>query len=623
MKITKSIATKIQQLIFILISCFYFNVNAQQKAWKFAHISDTHIGDSVSIIDLQRTVNDINNNKEIDFAIVSGDITEFGADSELKNAKSILDQLNKPWYVVPGNHDAKWSESGGNSFKKIFGSETFAFKSHGILFLGTNCGPNMRMSPGQVPRENIVWLDSVLKVTPKETPIIFANHYPLTNSLNNWYEVIDRLKTRNIQMVLCGHGHTNKTYDFEGIPGVMGRSNLRAKDSIGAYNIVSVVGDSVFYNERIPNLKTKPIWTKVKLQQHDFSKDTLFKRPSYAVNEQYKNIKVLWQIKDEWDIGAGGALSGKNIIVGNTGGWVKAYKAKNGKLAWQTKLGGKLYSTPNVSGKYILISCTDNFIYCLASETGKILWKKDTGKPIVGSIVSKNDKLFCGSADGHFRSFDIKTGETLWDYNQVEGFVETQPLLYQGNVYFGSWGNKFYALSQETGQLQWVWDDGYKNRMYSPAACVPVATQNKLYIVTPDRSMTCFDAKTGAIIWRKNNPKIRVRESMGLSKDSNLVYVKTMDGDVLGIDTKADSMKVAWKGNKNMGYDISPTVVQEHSGVVFALADSGTIYAYNRGSGNLEWMHKISNCLLNPLNFIRKNKLISTTMDGVISCLKF
>lgn len=34
--------------------------------------------------------------------------------------------------------------------------------------------------------------------------------------------------------------------DFEGIPGVMGRSNLRAKAEIGGYNIVEWTTDSVF-----------------------------------------------------------------------------------------------------------------------------------------------------------------------------------------------------------------------------------------------------------------------------------------------------------------------------------------------------------------------------------------
>lgn len=53
------------------------------------------------------------------------------------------------------------------------------------------------MSPGQVSRENIVWLDSTLAhMEDKNTPVIFLNHYPIDSSLNNWYEVIDLLKKK-------------------------------------------------------------------------------------------------------------------------------------------------------------------------------------------------------------------------------------------------------------------------------------------------------------------------------------------------------------------------------------------------------------------------------------------
>lgn len=162
------------------------------QSFSFVQITDLHVGGSTGAEDLRRTVKELNNNDSIAFVIASGDITEFGSDGEIKLAKQILDSLNKPWYIIPGNHDSNWSESGTNSFLKIFGKETFAFKHKGYYFLGNASGPNMRMSPGQVPYEHIVWMDSVLNVLPKYAPVVFINHYPIDSSLNNWYDVIDR-----------------------------------------------------------------------------------------------------------------------------------------------------------------------------------------------------------------------------------------------------------------------------------------------------------------------------------------------------------------------------------------------------------------------------------------------
>lgn len=610
-----------------LLLLFIIKVHAQDKAWKFAHVSDTHvnIGNQTSVEDLRRTVRDINANPELQFVIISGDITEFGADVEEKLAKTILDSLNKPWYIIPGNHDANWSESGSNTFKKVFGAETFAFTHNGYKFIGTACGPNMRMSPGQVPRENLVWLDSVLKATPKQTPIIFVNHYPIDSGLNNWYEIMDRLKTRNTQLIICGHGHSNHHLNFEGIPGIMGRSNLRAKDSIGGYNIVTIANDSVYYNERTPGVRTKPTWTKDRLYQHDFSKDKgKYKRPDLAINQQFSNVKVVWSLQDNSDVGAGTTVAGNIVVSVNTAGWIKAYDINTGKQKWATKTGGKIYSTPCAAGNYIVVACTDTYLYCLDKNTGAVKWKAQANKPIVASPVVNGDRVFCGGSDGHFRCYDLKTGKVNWDYDQVQGFVETRPLLYQGHVCFGSWGNHFYVLDQKTGAVVWNWTNGAANRMFSPASCEPVATGNRLFIVAPDRYMTCFNASTGQVIWRKgNDSKFRVREAMGLSADSSLVYVKTMEGDVLGVDTKADSVSIKWRGAKNMGYDISPTLIMERGGLVFVTSNSGDIYAYKRADGSLAWVHKISNSLVNPLSFVNDHELVGTTMDGKIVCLKW
>src|SRR5688500_11057772 len=281
-------------LLVIVIFAGYFA--SAQDPFKFAFISDTHIGNQTAEEDLRRTVHSINNNPSKSFVVLTGDITEFGSDDELTLAKRLLDSLNKPWHIIPGNHDANWSESGSNSFKKIFGAETFSFVFNNYLFLGTASGPNMRMSPGQIPREHIVWLDSVLfNQKNKNLPVIYLNHYPMDSSLNNWYEVIDRLKKRDVRLILCGHGHANRKLNFEGIPAVMGRSNLRARDSVGGYNIVTIKNNLATYEVTNPLTGEQKKWAEVILVKQDFKKDTAkYYRPSYAVNDKYPMVKKLW-----------------------------------------------------------------------------------------------------------------------------------------------------------------------------------------------------------------------------------------------------------------------------------------------------------------------------------------
>jgi outer membrane protein assembly factor BamB len=593
------------------------------QSFKFGFVSDTHIGNATSADDLRRTVKDLNSQHDLKFIVITGDITEFGAYQELKLAKRILDSLNIKWYIIPGNHDSNWSESGSNDFRKIFGSETFAFNYGGYLFAATSSGPNMRMGPGQVPRENVVWLDSVLKATKPATPVVYLNHYPQDSSQNNWYTIMDMLKKKNAQLILCGHGHNNHKYNFEGIPGIMGRSNLRAKDSVGGYNIVTFDNDKVTVEERNPVTQKTRKWAEVKLFDHHFDKDTThYYRPSYAVNNNRKDLRVVWTYQDDSDVGAGMAMDDSKVILTNTHGLIYALNKKTGARVWTYATGGKIYSTPAISGDRVVVGSSDDYVYCLNVNTGKLLWKLQCLAPVLGSAVINQNVVYIGASDGHFRAIDLVNGKLLWDFDQVKGFVVDKPLLYNGMVYFGDWANGLYALSMTTGKLIWQWSNGSSNRMFSPAACYPVAASGRIFIVAPDRYMTALDATNGKVLWRKQDPRIRVRESMGLAADSAVVYVKTMDGQVLGVSTKADSMQVNWKANIQLPYELDPSAIVESNSIVYIPTHSGIVHAVDAKTGSVLWQYKLSNGLINPV-LPDGGTVYVSAMDGKICCLRY
>src|SRR3954467_4681489 len=135
-------------LICFLLIVFSGTLSAQSHPFRFAFISDTHIGspDGGAEEDLRRTVADINSLRDISFVVITGDITELGMTRELILAKRILDSLRIKYYIIPGNHDTGWSESGGLAFTKIFGSDRFFFDFAGIHFIGCASGPYVRMS---------------------------------------------------------------------------------------------------------------------------------------------------------------------------------------------------------------------------------------------------------------------------------------------------------------------------------------------------------------------------------------------------------------------------------------------------------------------------------------------
>jgi len=360
------IATMKNIVLGLIFLCFGSMVTAQ-ISFKFAQVTDTHVGGQTGADDLRRTVADLNKQKDLDFVILSGDVTEFGSDAELALAKQILDSLRLPLYIIPGNHDSNWSESGANSFRQVFGGETFFFTHKGYQFIGTTSGPNMRMSPGQIPRENLVWIDSVFEANPDRTiPLISINHYPLDSSLNNWYELVDRIHERNIQFALCGHGHINKLYDWDGIPGVMSRSNLRAKEDVGGYNIITINGDSAFFQVRRPLLTTEDYWLKIPLNA--VTKKTGFKRPDFAINTTTK-AKVQWIFDDHGDIGSGMSTNGKLVFAANTVGDIYALDINTGLKVWSYPTGEKYIQRQHIARElWLLVLRTIPFMVLMRKQ---------------------------------------------------------------------------------------------------------------------------------------------------------------------------------------------------------------------------------------------------------------
>ncbi len=390
---------------------------AQDTLFRFALVTDTHVGTQTGLDDLRRTIHDLNGQPDIGFVIFSGDVTEFGSDAELKTAKQTMDSLRKPWHVIPGNHDTKWSESGCNSFRTVFGDETFLFDHKGYRFIGTNSGPNMRMGPGQVPRENMVWLRKTLDRTPAKMPIVYINHYPLDEGLNNWLDVYAMLREKNVQVMLCGHGHANRIYTRTAIPNVMCRSNLRAKDSVGGYNLVTIRQDSILFAERRPAVQTLAAWHRMPMATGGADKfptitDDLAKR----VNDSFPNVRIKWQIQEDGDMGSAVAVADGKVIYTTTNGDIKAADLATGKIRWRFKAGGKIYSTPLVHAGRVIVPCSDGKVYCLQLSNGKRAWVRETGMAIVSSPARSGDLAIIAGSDGHCRAWNMQTGALAWDH---------------------------------------------------------------------------------------------------------------------------------------------------------------------------------------------------------------
>ncbi len=200
-------------------------------------ISDTHIpakGKKAYNVapmaeNLMKSVNHINQlEPKPDLVLVTGDITYSGKKEETKYAKSLLDRLNCPYYIVGGNHDNR------KNLIAIFGRDAipandcgfinYVIEEHDIRLIAIDSVDEGRAG-GKICKIRAAWLDERLNQARAKPTIIFMHHPPIKfgvletdidgfEGANLLAEIIG--KYSNIERIICGHIHLQAFSKWQG-----------------------------------------------------------------------------------------------------------------------------------------------------------------------------------------------------------------------------------------------------------------------------------------------------------------------------------------------------------------------------------------------------------------------
>ena len=591
--------------------------------FSFALLTDTHISTSNPrpMEDLQRSIADINQNPSIEFVVVTGDLTESGDRASIQAIKDELEKLNVPFYAASGNHETTWSESGVMDFSRVFGDSRFAFTHNDMYFIGFNSGPVIRMADGHVAPQDITWLkhnlDSVSAAG--NAPIFVFTHYPLRNGdVDNWYDVTDVLRQHNVQCIMGGHYHRNLLFDCDGIADVLNRSNLRDKDGVNGYSIISISDSIRFYEKRIE--ENAQHWLTLPFGKKEYGPSNEELRPNFDVNREYANVKRVWHKALKGGIYSTPVSDGKNLFIGDDIGCMYSLNLKSGKINWTFDTGMRIVGSPAVSEGIVVFGSANYNIYGLEAKTGKELWHISTNQAVMGATTIENGVAYIGGGDGRMFAIDIHSGAIKWSFDELENYVLTRPLVYNQKLYFGTWDTHFYALNIADGSLAWKWNNGNGNPKLSPASVWPVAANGKIFITAPDRYFTCLDSETGEQVWRTK--EFKVRETVGLSEDGKTVYSKCMWDTIVAMDATSKEPITRWATHAGFGYEHNPAMPLEKDGTLWVSTKNGLLLGMDIQTGEVMWRHKIGNSILNTPLPLSRTECIFTSSEGTITYIR-
>lgn len=601
---------KIKGLVFVLL---FLLTNVSVVAEKITLLADIHITPGNHRENkLKEVIEDINGG-DTELVVIAGDLTDEGSDKQLKNVKSILDNIKKPLYVIPGNHENNWSQSACKTFFDIWGNDRFVTETENLVIVGINCGPYMKMGDGHVKHEDLVWLDETLSERVKNgKKVVSVCHYALNADLDSYREYVEILKKYPVVAHLNGHYHHYKKYRVENIEVLHCRSlEMGKQNPTFGYSIVDVSEDSVkVYNKTLNN----PAELKFKYAIDCSTTIPLEKAENFDTDVP-DNFKIELAYRDVASIFTRVGLDDNNIYVGNSLGYVKCVNKKSGKLSWTYKTHAGLFSRPVPAKDVVIVPSADKRLLWIDKKTGTVIYEKTANGPYVADGIMVGNTLYQGGYKV-FQAWDVKNASLKWELNDLRNYCQASPATYKNDIVFGAWDTYLRKVNMNTGNLDWKWNNGRNSNMLGPGNCVPVIIEDKVIVVAPDRYMTAIDRKTGKQIWRDNSHKYR--ESLGRSVDGKRVYAKTMDGEIVCVSTEGDTFKELWITDAGLGYEHAPCIVLEHDGVIYAGSRRGIIAALDANTSKLIWRKQLGSSEVNGFDVDKKGDIYLSLIEGSV-----
>ena len=150
----------------------------------------------------------------------------------------------------------------------------------------------------------------------------------------------------------------------------------------------------------------------------------------------------------------------------------------------------------------------DSFLYCIDGATGKNVWRVEREVPASWTspiLAGTGDRLeLITIANPWMISYQPETGREYWRAKILDGDVAPLPTYGDGMVFAAVEYSKLSAVRSGGGgdvtdsHLAWTYEDDL------PDCPSPITDGNRLILPTSYGTVTCFNAKTGEVLWSES-----------------------------------------------------------------------------------------------------------------------
>jgi 3',5'-cyclic AMP phosphodiesterase CpdA len=199
-----------------------------------AHISDPHFG-RIAHPGIVDALVDAMNAPDVDLVALSGDLTQRARRSEFKRARDMLDAVDPPVIVVPGNHDVfPWWTPWRRLSRPLARYRSFichdltpSFTQNGVAVLGLNSAHGVTIKGGRLTPHALDTMETFFSARDDDAFKVVVLHHHLTkiralgyhDIVRSAQEALDKAVDVGVDLILCGHLHISHIEPVEIVPG--------------------------------------------------------------------------------------------------------------------------------------------------------------------------------------------------------------------------------------------------------------------------------------------------------------------------------------------------------------------------------------------------------------------
>ncbi len=147
--------------------------------------------------------------------------------------------------------------------------------------------------------------------------------------------------------------------------------------------------------------------------------------------------------------------NGTDLFIGSDNDIFYAVNLNSGNIVWQYQTDGPIYGTASI-GENGNIYVGSDALYAF-TPNGTLQWTNPLdGSQVYGSpVISQSGILYVGTINGNFYAINSQTGQTSWSVNldtSIGGISSSAIIGNNGIIYVAS-GYNFYALNASNGSV--------------------------------------------------------------------------------------------------------------------------------------------------------------------------